>query len=143
MSFNAYLSFSGNCAEAFAFYAKTFNGKINAMMSHRETPAAEQTPPEWQDKIIHACMTLNGTDLMGGDVPPQMYQPMTGFSVNIVMPTAAEAERVFAALSDGGTVQMPMEETFWAERFGMATDRFGVPWMVNCFKTDPSAGNCQ
>ncbi|WP_300304315.1 VOC family protein [Ferrovibrio sp.] len=143
MSFNAYLSFNGNCAEAFAFYETTLGGRIEAMLTHRETPASEQTPAEWQDKIIHACMTLNGTMIMGGDVPPQMYQPMTGFSVNVVMPTATEAERVFAALSTGGTVQMPMEETFWAERFGMATDRFGVPWMVNCFKPNPDGENCQ
>lgn len=134
MSFNAYLSFNGNCAEAFRYYEKHLGGKIDALITHRETPAAAQTPPDWQDKIIHASISLNGTILMGGDVPPQMYQPPTGFSVNIVLPTPEEAERVFKALSDGGKVNMPMAETFWAQRFGMATDRFGVPWMVNCFK---------
>lgn len=143
MSFNPYLSFDGNCAEAFGFYEKALGGKIEAMLTHGETPASADTPPEWQDKIIHACLSLNGTMIMGGDVPPQMYQPMTGFSVNVVMPTAAEAERVFSALSQDGTVQMPMAETFWAERFGMATDRFGVPWMVNCFRPDPNGENCR
>jgi len=134
MSFNAYLSFNGDCAEAFRYYEKHLGGKIDALITHRETPAAAQTPPDWQDKIIHASMSLNGTMLMGGDAPPQMYQPLAGFSVNIVLPTPEDAERVFKALSDGGKVNMPMAETFWAQRFGMATDRFGVPWMVNCFK---------
>ncbi|WP_374632597.1 VOC family protein [Ferrovibrio sp.] len=134
MSFNAYLGFNGNCAEAFRYYEKHLGGRIDALLTHRDTPAAAQTPPEWQDKIIHASMTLNGTILMGGDAPPQMYQPPAGFSVNITTATPEEAERVFAALSDGGKVSVPIAETFWAQRFGMATDRFGVPWMVNCFK---------
>lgn len=139
MAFNPYLSFNGSCAEAFAFYAAATGGNVVSLLTYRNSPAADQAPPDWQGKVMHASLVLGDTVLMGGDVPPGQYQPPVGFSVNITVPSAAEAERVFAALGAGGSIMMPMAETFWAERFGMATDRFGIPWMVNCMKPMPAA----
>lgn len=139
MAFNPYLSFNGSCAEAFAFYAAATGGSVVSLLTYRNSPAADQAPADWQDKVMHASMVLGDTVLMGGDAPPGQYQPPGGFSVNITVPTAAEAERVFAALGAGGSVMVPMAETFWAERFGMATDRFGIPWMINCMKPMPAA----
>ena len=132
MKVNPYLGFDGNCREAFEFYEKCLGGKIEAMIPHRETPAAEHVGPEWQDKIIHACLSVADQLLMGGDSPPGQHAPAQGFSVSITTADSREAERIYRDLSAGGSVQMPMEETFWALRFGMVTDRFGTPWMVNC-----------
>jgi PhnB protein len=131
---NTYLIFNGNCEEAFKFYEKCLGGKIEAMMTHEGTPAAGQVPAEWGKKIMHARMTVDGYLLMGSDSPPDQYRKPGGFSVNIGVKDAAQAERIFHALAAGGTVHMPIGETFWAIRFGMLVDRFGTPWMVNCEK---------
>jgi PhnB protein len=135
MQLNPYLFFTGNCKEAFTFYEKVLGGKIIAMMTHKETPAAEHTKPEWQDKIIHARMTFGDQVLMASDAPPEHHRPMQGFSVSLTVQEPAEADRIFKAFSEGGHVTMPIEETFWAHRFGMLVDRFGTPWMINCEKT--------
>lgn len=127
-----YLWFNGSCAEAFRFYEKALGGKIVDMLPHRGTPASEHVPADWQDKIMHAHMKIGDAALMASDVPPGHYKPAQGFSVSLHVKTEAEAEQAFNALAEGGTVTMPMEKTFWAARFGMLTDRFGVPWMVNC-----------
>ena len=95
-----------------------------------------QTPPAWHDKILHACMSVGDTLLMGSDCPPEYFQKPQGFSVSLTFADAAEAERIFGLLAEGGTVQMPIEETFWAVRFGACVDRFGTPWMISCNKTD-------
>ena len=135
MQLNPYLFFTGNCKEAFSFYEKVLGGKILAMMTHKETPAAEHTKPEWQDKIIHARMTFGDQMLMASDAPPEHHRPMQGFSVSLTVPEPAEADRIFKAFSEGGQVTMPIQETFWAHRFGMLVDRFGTPWMINCEKS--------
>jgi PhnB protein len=132
MQLNTYLIFNGNCEEAFKFYAKVLGGKIEAMMTHAGTPAEAQTPPEWKNKILHARMTVGEQTLMASDAPPGRYSKPGGFSVNIGVTEPAEAERIFAALSEGGTVHMPLAQTFWARRFAMFTDRFAIPWMINC-----------
>lgn len=134
MQLNPYLTFNGQCEEAFKFYAKCLGGKIVAMMTHEGTPMAKSTPPEWLGKIIHARLMVGDKILMGSDAPSPHYEPMKGFSVTLGIDDPAEADRVFAALAEGGTVRMPIQETFWARRFGMLTDRFGTPWMVNCEK---------
>jgi PhnB protein len=139
MQINAYLSFDGNCEEAFKFYEKVLGGKIEAMLTHEGTPAAAQTPPEWLKKIIHARMTIGNALLMASDVPPGHYNQPHGYSINIGVTSAQEAERIFSALAENGTVHMPIGETFWAERFGMLTDRFGIPWMVNCERAGATA----
>jgi PhnB protein len=132
MRINPYLTFDGRCEEAFKFYAKALGGKIEAMMPHKGTPAEGHVPPEWHDKIMHAYLKVGDFELMGSDAPPQYFQQPQGFSVSLQIPNPKEAERVFSALAEGGTVRMPLEKTFWAEKFGMLTDRFGTPWMVNC-----------
>jgi PhnB protein len=131
---NPYLLFNGQCEAAFKFYAKCLDGKIEAMMTHEGTPMAAQVPPAWLKKIIHARMTVGGTVLMASDCPADRYKKPEGFSVTLNIKEPAEAERVFHALSEKGTVQMAIQETFWATRFAMFTDQFGIPWMINCEK---------
>jgi len=132
MQLNTYLVFNGRCEEAFKFYEQCLGGKIAAMFTHAGTPAAEHVPPEWLSKIMHARLTVGDSVLMGSDAPPDRYKGAKGFSVNIAVEEPAEAERIFHALSENGTVGMPLQQTFWAARFGMLVDRFGIPWMVNC-----------
>jgi PhnB protein len=132
MQLNPYLFFNGRCREAFEFYEQRLGGKIEAMLTHAGTPAEEHVPSEWRDKIIHARMTVGDSVLMASDAPPDHYEEPKGFSVNIQVNDPAEAERIFNALAENGKVQMPIAETFWALRFGMLVDRFGIAWMINC-----------
>jgi PhnB protein len=132
MQVNAYLNFDGSCEAAFRFYAESLGGKIDAMVPHVGTPSGEHVPADWGAKILHASMSLGGTVLMGSDSPPGRYQQPQGFSVSLQAETPEEAERAFQALSRGGTVQMPLQETFFSARFGILVDQFHVPWMINC-----------
>jgi PhnB protein len=128
---DAYVFFNGNCAEAMRFYERTLGGKLD-MMTHAQSPIADQVPPGSADRIMHARLTIDGRNLMASDsMVGQPYGGMKGFSLALAYPTAAEAKRVFDALADGGQVTMPLQKTFWAEAFGMLTDRFGTPWMIN------------
>lgn len=139
MQANPYLFFDGQCKEAFEFYANLLGGKIDAMLTHEGTPAANHVPAEWRSKIIHARLALGNQMLMGSDAPPEHQQKPQGFSVNINVENPDEAERIFNALKENGKVTMPFGETFWAVRFGMLVDRFGIPWMVNCEKAAEKA----
>lgn len=132
MRANPYLFFNGNCEEAFKFYEKVLGGKITAMMPATGTPAEDQVPADWKDKIMHAALDIGEDTLMASDAPPPYQDQMKGFRVSLHFADAAEAERVFNAFAEGGSVTMPLEKTFWAERFGMVHDRFGTPWMINC-----------
>lgn len=132
MQLNPYLLFNGQCEAAFKFYEKVLGGKIEAMLPHEGTPAAEHVPPEWRKKILHARLSVGDEVLMGSDAPPDRYEAMKGFSVTIGVNDPNEAERIFHALAEKGSVRMPIEKTFWAERFGMLVDQFGTPWMINC-----------
>jgi PhnB protein len=132
MKTNIYLSFDGRCEEAFQFYAKVLGGKFDAKFPFRGTPAESQTPPEWLDKLMHAKLDLGESILMGSDAPPQRYQKPQGLFVNLDLRDAKEAERLYQALSEGATVIMPLQSTFWAAKFAMLVDRFGIPWMINC-----------
>lgn len=134
MQLNPYLFFNGKCEAAFRFYEKVLGGKILAMMTHDETPIADQVAPEMRKQIIHARLSVGDKILMGSDAPPERYDAAKGFSVTIGVEQPAEAERIFKALSKDGTIRMPMEETFWAHRFGMLVDQYGIPWMINCEK---------
>ena len=134
MQLNPYLTFSGNCEAAFKFYAKVLGGKIEAMVAHEGTPAADHVPPEWRKKILHARLNLGDEVLMGSDVPPEQYEATKGISVSLNVEKPADADRIFKALAEKGAVRMPIQETFWAQRFGMLTDQFGIPWMINCDK---------
>ena len=132
MQLNPYLLFNGTCEEAFKFYEKVLGGKIDAMMTYAGSPAESHTPPEWKNKILHARLSVDGEVLMASDAPPDQYKEPNGFSVSISMKNPADGERVFNALGQGGKVGMPFQKTFWAAGFGMVTDRFGTPWMINC-----------
>ena len=132
MELNPYLMFNGNCEAAFKFYEKALGGKIEAMLTHEGTPVASQVPPHWLKKIMHARLSVGEEILMGSDAPPDRYEPMKGFSVTLSVTDPREAERIFQALSEKATVRMPIQETFWAVRFGMLIDQFGTPWMINC-----------
>ncbi|HXF12435.1 MAG TPA: VOC family protein [Terriglobales bacterium] len=134
MQISTYLHFNGQCEEAFKFYESCLGGKIEAMLPHAGTPAEQHVPPEWRNKIMHARLVVGSEALMGSDVPPDHYKQPTGFSVTLQIKTPAEAERIFQALAESGAVKMPIQETFWADRFGMLVDRYGIPWMVNCDK---------
>ena len=134
MQLNAHLNFNGQCEEAFTFYQKCLGGHILAMIRHEGTPAAEHVPVEWRKKIMHAELKIGDQLLMGADTPPNRYESPKGFAVAIHIDQPADADRVFGALAENGKVQMPIQETFWATRFGMLVDRFGIPWMVNCSK---------
>jgi len=132
MQLNPYLTFNGQCEAAFKFYEKVLGGKIEAMMTYGGSPMAEQTQPEWRNKIMHARMTVSDEVLMASDAPPDRYEAMKGIMVTLGIDDAGEAERIFRALSEKGSVQMPIQKTFWAARFGMLVDQFGTPWMINC-----------
>ncbi|HKA33871.1 MAG TPA: glyoxalase/bleomycin resistance/extradiol dioxygenase family protein [Candidatus Binatia bacterium] len=132
MQLGPYLTFKGDCEAAFKFYEKCLGGKIEALVPHTGTPAEQQVPPEWRNKILHARLTVGDDVLMGSDAPPDRYEKPKGFSVTLDVDKPADAERMFKALSEKGNVTMPIQKTFWAERFGMLVDRFGTPWMINC-----------
>ena len=134
LQLNPYLNFNGQCRAAFKFYEKCFGGKIMAMITHGETPLADEVPPEWQSRIIHARLEVGDRTLMGSDAPPGRYEAPRGFSVMLGIDDPREAERVFSALAKNEKILMPIEQTFWAERFGMLVDQFAIPWMINCDK---------
>lgn len=134
MQLNPYLMFDGRCEAAFKFYEKALGGKIEFMMTYGSSPMAEQTSREWRNKIMHARMSIGDKILMASDAPPDRHQAMKGFSVSLSIDDPGDAERIFRVMSENGTIQMPIQETFWARRFGMLVDQFGTPWMVNCEK---------
>ena len=131
---NPYLNFPGTCEEAFRLYEKTLGGKILMLHRARGTPMESQVPADRLDKIMHIRMEVGGSVIMGSDTPPDQYSPPKGYAINVSVDDPAEADRIFAALAEGGKAHMPIAETFWARRFGMCVDRFGTPWMVNCEK---------
>ena len=127
-----YIHFDGQCAEAMRFYERTLGGKLQTLLTYGESPVPDQQActASQKDRIMHACLVLDGRMLMASDVPPGMYQPKAGFAVSLNYTKADEARPVFDKLSEGGQVMMPFGKTFWAEGFGMFSDRFGTPWMV-------------
>ena len=132
MKVEPYLTFNGNCEAAFRFYEKHLGGRIEMMMKFGESPMASQMPSELLDKVVHVRMTIGDEVLMASDAPPDRYEKPQGFSVSLSVTDPAEARRLFDGLAQNGTIQMPLQKTFWAVLFGMCVDRFGTPWMVNC-----------
>jgi PhnB protein len=122
MRLNTFLNFGGNCEEALRFYEQHLGGKITMLMRRAAQPDQPVTWPGWENSIQYAYMDLGGTQLMRS-----VYLSLT-------VDTAAEAERIWALLSDGGQIFMPMEETFFATRFGQLRDRFGTSWMIVALK---------
>lgn len=128
------LTFDGQCEAAFRFYAQCLGGQVTFLLKYRETPGDPQAPPHWQDKISHATFAVGGSVFSGSDALPGHYHKPRGFSLQLNLSDAAEAERIFNALAGSGAVQVPLQETFWALRFGVLEDRFGISWLVNCEK---------
>ncbi|PWT79261.1 MAG: VOC family protein [Acidobacteria bacterium] len=136
MQLNPYLQFNGQCGDAFKFYEHCLGGKIAFKMTFGESPAAKETPPDRHNQIMHVSLMVGDKALMGSDAPPEYYEKPQGFSVTLGVDSAAEAERIFSALAEKGTIRMPLSETFWAQRFGMLVDQFGIPWMINCERSE-------
>ncbi len=135
MQLNPYLQFNGQCEAAFNFYKQCLGGKIGFKITYGESPMAAQTPSELRGKIMHIRLIAGDMVLMGSDSPPERFDAPKGFWVSLGIETPEEAERIYQALSEKGTIAMPLAETFWAQRFGMFVDQFGIPWMINCEKT--------
>lgn len=139
MKLSTYLNFDGNTREAFEFYAGLFGGRIVAMKTFGETPGCENMPEVDRDKIMHARLEIGGDALMATDATSQYpYRKIHCAYVVFDADGPEDAERIFAALAAGGEVEMPMQETFWAHRYGITVDRFGVPWMINHAKPMPA-----
>ena len=132
MQLAPYLTFSGQCEEAFKFYERCFGAKLGPIFRYEGTEQAKDVPAAWGNKVMHASVSIGDTLVMACDVTPERYEAPKGFTLSLQLSSVPDAERIFAELSDGGRVTMPLEKTFWAARFGTVTDRFGVPWMVNC-----------
>ena len=128
MKMYTYVNFAGTCAEAFRFYEQHLGGTITMLMTHGQAPDQSKVNPDWKDAVLHARISIGGTELMGADIPNA--QPMRSSYLSLNVETDAEAERIFSALSDAGEVFMPMQETFFATRFGQLRDRFGLNWMI-------------
>lgn len=136
MQMSPYLNFKGDCEEAFKFYEQCLGGKPGELFRYGGTPMAEHAPAEWADKIMHGSLTIGDQVLMGADAPPGQYEEPKGISLSLHTQSVEDAERTFNELAKDGKIVMPLEKTFWAARFGMLVDRFGIPWMINCEGTD-------
>jgi PhnB protein len=134
MKLNTYLNFGGNCEQAFRFYEQHLGGHITMLMRRSEQAGQPETWPGWEQSIQYAIMNIGETELMGADVPPERFKPMRSVYLSLTVNGADEAERIYALLSDGGQIFMPMEETFFAVRFGMLRDKFGTSWMILALK---------
>ena len=128
MKMNAYVNFRGNCAEAIKYYETHLGAKLGMMMTHAQSPEASRVGPDWKDAVLHAQLTIGGAELMAADIPNA--EPMRSAYLTLRTDSDSEAERVFSALSDGGRIFMPIQETFFASRFGQLQDRFGINWMI-------------
>lgn len=130
---NAYLFYQDKCEAAFTYYARVLGGKIEAMLRASDAPPEMPAAAGREKSIMHARLALpDGSVLMASDEPSEHHKAIQGFRVSLTLKDPAEAERKFNALADGGSVAMPFQKTFWAKGFGMCTDQFGIPWMVNC-----------
>ena len=134
MLIQSYLFFDGRCEEAVEFYKKALGAKVEMLMRFKESPDPPppgMLPPGSENKIMHSCLRIGDTAVMASDGGCTGKASFQGFSLSLAVASAAEADQLWGALADGGTVQMPIGKTFWSPRFGMVTDRFGVSWMVN------------
>jgi PhnB protein len=139
MSFNPYLFFTGDCAEAFRRYQEIFGGDLNVMTNADIPDGVEQMPGAEPDHVMHASLKVGDALLMGSDDPTGTAGPKVGAAVAYTASDEGDAKRVFDALADGGETTAPFGATFWSKGFGMCTDRFGVPWMVDT-EGEPAAG---
>src|SRR5687768_7842508 len=126
MQMSPYLSFRGDCEAAFQFYEQCLGGQLGAILRYEGSPAADQVPADWSNKVMHGSVTVGGQLVMGADVAPDRYEEPKGFSLSLQIKNTSDAERMFHELARGGRVVMPLEKTFWAARFGVVVDRFGI-----------------
>jgi len=133
MSIEPYLFFQGRCEEAIEFYKKALGAQVQMVMRFKDSPEPPppgMMPPGSENKVMHASFTVEGTTVMVSDGEVSGKPKFQGFSLAMNVKSAADTDRYFNALAEGGTVQMPLGKTFWSPRFGMVTDRFGVQWMI-------------
>ncbi len=130
MQVQPYLFFEGRCEEAVEFYRAALGAEVAMLMRYKDSPEPGSVPPGAGDKVMHTSFRIGETTVMASDGLCQGRPSFQGFSLSLTVPDDAEAERLFAALADGGQVQMPLAKTFFSSRFGMVADRFGVLWMV-------------
>jgi PhnB protein len=130
MKLHTYLNYGGNCEQAFRFYEQHLGGKITMMMTHGQQPNPHDVPPNWKNAILHARISIGETVLMGADILPDRFQPIRSAYLSLTVGSIEEAERIYALLSDGGQIFMPMQETFFAFRFAQLRDKFGTSWMI-------------
>ena len=134
MQVQSYLFFDGRCDEAVEFYKKALGAKVEMLMRFKEAPDPPppgMVPPGFENKVMHTSFRIGDTVVMASDGCTERKANFQGFSLSLAVEKEAEADRLFAALADGGQVQMPLGKTFWSPRFGMVVDRFGVGWMIN------------
>ena len=132
MDVSPYLDFNGECEVAFTFYAECFGATLGPIFRYAGTPLADQVPANWQQKVMHASLMLGDRTVMGADAAPDRYEAPKGFSLSVQLTDIAEAERIFRRLATKGTIRTPLERTFWAARFGVVLDQFGILWLINC-----------
>jgi len=141
MYIQSYLFFEGRCEEAIDFYRETLGAEVTMMMRYKdspEPPPPDTLPPGSEDKIMHASFRIGDTTVMASDGMCSGQPGFQGISLALTVPNEAEADRVFAALADGGQVRMPLAKTFFSPRFGMLADRFGTSWMIVVAEQSPS-----
>ncbi|WP_447746300.1 VOC family protein [Pseudomonas nicosulfuronedens] len=132
MQVQPYLFFHGRADEAIAFYQHAVGAQLGALMRYEEAPGPSPVPDGWLDKVMHASLQIGETEVFLSDGRGEHNAAFNGFSLHLALRSVVAAEQAFAALAEEGRVEMPLEKTFWAQRFGMLTDRFGVGWMVSC-----------
>ncbi len=134
MKFNPHLMFDGDCEDAFNLYAKVFNVDPPRLFRFGQSPMAGHFGKDWDNKVMHVSVTVGDQVLMGSDAPAPHFREPQGLAVCIESGNEAEAEHIYKALSEGGKIGMPLQETFWAKRYAQFVDRFGIPWMINVSK---------
>jgi len=138
MQVQPYLFFDGRCEQALDFYRKSLGAKVEFLTRYKDNPEPKYNPPNSDDKVMHACLRIGDTQVMASDGNCTGKPSFQGFSLTINAASPAEAEQRFNALAEGGQVQMPLNETFFAKSFGMVADRFGVSWMVLAGQKKPT-----
>ena len=132
MSLSFHIGFNGQCKEAFEFYAERLNGTIGTMLEFKDSPVAASVSEEWQHKIVHANILIEGIELAGGDVKPEQYQKPTGFNILLGVNSEGRVKSLFEQFSVGGEVILPPQKTFFSACYAIVIDRFGVPWKFGC-----------
>jgi PhnB protein len=132
MRISCHLNFDGACRRAFVEYQSILGGELATLLTFGESPIADQVPAEWAPRILHATLSVDGQAIFGSDTFPGEPACSQGFAVTLNTQDLARAEGVFSRLAEGGSIKMPLQQTFWAHSFGVVVDRFGVTWEINC-----------